>query len=37
MRWQINLICAAVGPRLRRNLSEQNGGSVGDMTPTIRD
>jgi hypothetical protein len=26
MRWQINLICAAVGPRPRRSLGEQIGG-----------
>jgi hypothetical protein len=26
MRWQINLICAAGGPRPRRSLGEQIGG-----------
>jgi hypothetical protein len=27
MRWQISLICAAVGPQLRRSFGMQNGGS----------
>jgi hypothetical protein len=33
MRWQINLICAAVGHGSRRNLGDPNGGSARSSEP----